>query len=197
LRSLIDSEPPRLITGRLDGYCLEAESCAVDAELFVRAVRSARAFPPGAEISAPALAAWRQAYEWYRGDLLGAFRYEDWCLTSRERLRDDFLDTLFHLARGALAASSYDEARQRAAQMVEIDPTEERAHRMLMRCFALLGRPAEALRQFERCRTALEEELGARPSPATFALLHAIRAGAVLDEADPAITVAATSGERR
>ena len=42
LRSLLDGKPPRLISGRFDGYRLEVEACAVDADLFAKAVRAAR-----------------------------------------------------------------------------------------------------------------------------------------------------------
>jgi len=187
LRSVLPGQTRRVISGRLDGYCLEAGACAVDADLFARAVRAARAAPPGAPPSGAALAEWQKAYELYRGDLLGAFLYEDWCLTARERLRDDFLDALFQLARAALERGAADEARGLASRMVEIDATEERAHRLLMRCFALLDRPAEALRQFERCRAALWEELGVRPAAATAALRETIRAGAALSAAEESL----------
>lgn len=180
LRPVLAGRKVRVISGRLEGYCLEAEACAVDADLFARAIRAAR----GATLESPphdtAPADWRQAYEWYRGDLLGAFRYEDWCLTARERLRDDFLEALFRLARAALAAGSPEAARSLAARMVEIDATEERAHRLLMRCYALLARPGKALCQFERCRAALRSELGAGPAAATVSLFETIRAGGAL-----------------
>jgi DNA-binding SARP family transcriptional activator len=152
----------------------------VDADRFAQAVRAARAARSGAQPPEAALAEWRRAYEWYRGDLLGAFVYEDWSLAARERLRDGFLDALFQLARAALERGSPDDARGLASRILEIDATEERAHRLLMRCYALLGRPAEALRQFERCRAALWDELGARPAPFTVSLFESIRDGAAV-----------------
>jgi DNA-binding SARP family transcriptional activator len=178
LRSVIDGKSPRLISARLDGYCLEPAACTVDASVFARAVEVARAAPSDSSLSPGALAAWREAVELYRGDLLSGFPYEDWCLTARERLRDDFLDGLFQLARHCLVTGCTEEARVLAARMVEIDATEERAHRLLMRSYAALDRPAESLRQYQRCAAALQEELGARPAPATNSLLEAIRAGA-------------------
>jgi len=53
------------------------------------------------------------------GDLLGAFLYEDWCLTARERLRDDFLDALFQLARAALERGA---ARAKCGAIVRHGP---------------------------------------------------------------------------
>jgi DNA-binding SARP family transcriptional activator len=186
LRALLDEKPVRLISGRLDGYRLEGEACAVDAELFSRAVRAARG-PSSAELRRElGLTEWRRAEELYRGDLLPAFQYEDWCLTQRERLRNDFLEVLFRLAEAAIAGRHFQEACHHADRMVAIDPTEERAHRLLMRCHVFLDRPAEAIRQFERCRVALWEELAARPAPATVSLLQAIREGlTITDEEDP------------
>jgi DNA-binding SARP family transcriptional activator len=183
-----------LITGRLDGYRLEAEACAVDAELFARAVRMARGSSAGVASPERALPEWRRAGALYRGDLLLAFQYEDWCLSARERLRNDFLEVLFRLAHVAMEAGRTAEASRHAARMVEIDPTEERAHRLLMRCYVFLDRPAEALRQFERCRAALWEELAARPSPSTVSLRHAIREGLTFaDDKEAATEPAALS----
>ena len=47
-----------------------------------------------------------------------------------------------------------------------------------------LGSQAEALRQYERCAGALEEELGVRPSKSTVALYKQIQADQ-LDEPEP------------
>jgi len=184
LRPLFDDPPPRLISGRFDGYRLETAACAVDADEFARLVRAARAATDGAPAPEGALAEWRRAAGLYRGDLLVPFQYEDWCLTQRERLRNDFLEVLFRLAQESLERGRIDEACSRAVRMVEIDPTEERAHRLLMRCYVFLDRPAEALRQFERCRSALWEELAARPSHATVFLLQAIQEGVTFASAD-------------
>lgn len=178
MRSVLHEPAPPLIRGRMDGYCLEEAACAVDVSRFVEAVQEARAGSGGDEPSDRALVAWQRAVDLYQGDLLSAFRYDDWCLAIRERLRDDCLDGLYQLARAAVAAGSLERARELGTRMVELEPAEERAHRLLMRCHALLGRPAEAVRQFERCRAALDEELGASPAAATKALLEEIRSGA-------------------
>ena len=53
----------------------------------------------------------------------------------------------------------------------------EDGYRGQMACLARLGRPAEALRVYERCRRVLREELGADPSDQTRALYEQILAG--------------------
>jgi len=56
------------------------------------------------------------------------------------------------------------------------DRARERTHRRLMRLYYLLGDRAEALRQYERCAAALEEELGVNTSKSTVAIYRQIQA---------------------
>jgi len=65
------------------------------------------------------------------------------------------------------------------------DRARERTHRRMMRLFYLLGDRAEALRQYERCAAALDEELGISPSKSTQSLYRQIQADQ-LDEPAPA-----------
>ena len=54
-----------------------------------------------------------------------------------------------------------------AARAVILDPFSERASRLLMSGHADVGELSLALREYERCRTLLAEELGIDPSPQT------------------------------
>jgi DNA-binding SARP family transcriptional activator len=193
LRAVLSDPPPPLITGRMEGYLLEAPVCAVDVVMFTAAIQEARA----AAGDAPdrALSAWQRAVELYDGDLLCNFPYDDWCLGLRERLRVNLLDGLYQLARAALAAESHEQAQELALRMVGLDPAEERAHRLLMRCYARMGSPGEAVRQFERCREALWEELGAQPARATLSLYEAIRNGAAPEAEEPGDPVPGADGK--
>jgi len=56
------------------------------------------------------------------------------------------------------------------------DRARERTHRRMMRLYYLTGDRAEALRQYERCAVALEEELGISPSKNTIAIYNQIQA---------------------
>ena len=111
----------------------------------------------------------------YRGDFL-AGTYDDWVLVQRERLRTQYLDVLRRLVAGLKAQEDYKTALGYARRLATENPLREEAHREVMRLCHLLGRPAEALEQYELCRTALADELGVEPAAATIALAQEIAA---------------------
>ncbi len=74
------------------------------------------------------------------------------------------------------------------------DRAHERTHRRLMRLHYLNGDRAGALRQYEQCVLALEEELNASPSKGTVAIHRQILADQ-LDEPDPVFISAEPSLE--
>jgi DNA-binding SARP family transcriptional activator/tetratricopeptide (TPR) repeat protein len=96
----------------------------------------------------------------YGGELLPDERYEEWTLAERDRLRRLHLDLL--------------RTAGRWADVVDADPTDEIAHRALMREHMAAGRVHAAIRQYQRLRTALGRELGVAPSPDTTALYRQI-----------------------
>jgi predicted ATPase len=60
-------------------------------------------------------------------------------------------------------------------QVLEVAPWCEEAHRQLMRLLARAGQRAQALVQYERCRSVLARELGVAPQEATTALYERLR----------------------
>jgi len=69
------------------------------------------------------------------------------------------------------------------------DRARERTHRRMMRLYYLLGDRAEALRQYERCAAALEEELGISPSKSTTAIYRQIQADQLDEPASTSVEV--------
>jgi DNA-binding SARP family transcriptional activator/predicted negative regulator of RcsB-dependent stress response len=120
---------------------------ATDVERFEAA--SARAFATGDR------EAFRAAAALYAGDLLPDDRSEAWTEDRRRALRDSYLNVL----RGAAMWN----------RILEVDPTDEEAHREVMRAHLEAGNRQAAIRQFERLREVLREELGVSPDPLSVA----------------------------
>lgn len=131
---------------------------------------------------------WLAADRLYVGDLLPDFPYEDWCASPRERLRSQYLELLLDLARYQRQTQKPREALRTTERMFAIDGCDERAHRMAMRCHVQLGRPVDALRQYERCCQVLDRELRVQPSKATRDLHELIRQRMAARDPRPADT---------
>jgi DNA-binding SARP family transcriptional activator len=111
--------------------------------------------------AAPAL---EEMIELYRGDFLLPF-YSDWCSARRESLRTAYLDAHLHLAQLAWQRQAYEECIEHWKRIVAIDPLREETHANLIRCYLRQGKRGLALRQYARCREALQQELGTEPGP--------------------------------
>jgi DNA-binding SARP family transcriptional activator/tetratricopeptide (TPR) repeat protein len=109
----------------------------------------------------------------YAGELLPDERYEEWTLTHRDRAQR------LHVAL-LRAAEQWEE-------LVDADPTDEPAHRELMRQHVRAGRLHAAIRQFQRLRTILDRDLGLLPSPETVALYREILGTATSGWVRPAL----------
>jgi DNA-binding SARP family transcriptional activator len=165
----------RLIIARDGNYLFDTEGrCESDLQLFEQHWQEATRLKAAGDSDAAAVH-WAEADRLYVGDLLPDFPYEDWCASPRERLRSQYLELLLDLARYQRQSQQPREALRTAERMFTIDGCDERAHRMAMRCHVQLGRPVDALRQFERCCQVLERELRVQPSKATRDLHDLIR----------------------
>lgn len=122
----------------------------------------------------------QDAVELYQGDLLEGC-YQDWCLYERERLQNMYLAMVDQIVRYCETNQAFERGLAYAARVLRYDPARERAHRQMMRLYFRGGDRTAALRQYERCVTALKVELGVRPSSRTLALYNKIKA----DELDP------------
>src|SRR5262249_2226939 len=112
----------------------------------------------------------------YRGPLLdghgvrdGAF--EDWILVERTRLHDLAVAALDRFA----ASQSGAAAIAPAQRLLQLDPSREETHRLLMRLYASVGQRAQALRQYQHCRDTLQRELQAEPDAETERLFRQIQ----------------------
>jgi predicted ATPase/DNA-binding SARP family transcriptional activator len=122
-------------------------------------------------------AAYRVALDLYAGDLLPEDRYEAWAEGKREELRQLYLTLLMELARLQEERRERGPAIEALKKATAKEPPLEEAHAVLMRLYALSGRPEQALAQYERLRGVLSRGLGTEPGATTRLLRDEIAAG--------------------
>ena len=153
-----------------------AGQCEIDVDAFLAHFREGQEHQHRNEWAA-AIAAYRAAEALYRGDYLAEDPYEDWAITTREQLCEAFLETESALAVCHLAQGRYREALVHCHRALARDACRESVWRLAMECYYRAGEQGQALRAFERCRTALARELGVDPLPETVALYERILRG--------------------
>lgn len=106
----------------------------------------------------------------FEQDLLPTW-YDDWLVVERERIRQTRLHALEALSDLLLCERRYAEAVDAGLAAVRAEPLRESAHRAVIRVHLAEGNIAEAVRQYEVCRTLLHTELGVEPSADLASLL--------------------------
>lgn len=104
-------------------------------------------------------------YELRDADLLPGW-YEDWVVFEQSRLQQDRLRAFTILAGQSLDQGYCDRAEAAAEAALELEPLYEAAVRILVAAELQHGNPAAALRDYERYRERLEEDMGLKPSEA-------------------------------
>lgn len=127
----------------------------------------------GQELDNQKAEALREAVQLYQGDLLEGW-YQDWCLFERERLQNMYLTMLERLIDYCEAHQEYETGLVYGTQVLRYDRAHERTHRRLIRLHYLDGNRTGALRQYERCVAALDEELSVCPAESTERLYQQI-----------------------
>jgi DNA-binding SARP family transcriptional activator len=130
---------------------------------------------PGRQLTASTATFLERAVEVYQGDLLEGC-YQDWCVYERERLQGLYLGMLDKLVAYHEARRDYPAGLEYANRILKYERARESTHRRLMRLYYLSGDRSAALRQYERCVAALQEELGVGPAKATISLHERLRA---------------------
>lgn len=134
----------------------------------------------GQELKSPNVKKLQYATNLYQGDLLDGW-YQEWCLYERERFHHMFLNMLDKLMDYCEIHCDYETGLTYCGRVLNYDIANERTHRRVMRLNYLKGNRTEALRQYEFCQKALDEELGVKPSQKTKILYEQIKDDAVFD----------------
>ena len=121
------------------------------------------------------------------GDVTAHEPGAQWVFQARAVHQVTRMQLLLAASKAALALGWLADAADLAGWARTQDPASEQASRTLMRTYARLGASERALREFERCRLVLAEELGINPSPQTGALHLQLLSGAVPGEPPPPV----------
>ena len=146
----------------------------LDVALFERAFATTHGVP-GKLLDAASAQMLKDAVALYKGDLLEGW-YQDWCLFERERLQNLYLSMLEKLLAYSEEHSEYETGHGYGLTILRYDRARERTHQQLMLLQYRAGDRTGALRQYERCVRALDEELGVKPQRYTADLYEQIRA---------------------
>ncbi len=94
----------------------------------------------------------------------------EWVQLERQRLRNLYLDSLFHLTLAAAARGQLTDAIAYGRRLSALEPLREDAHRLLMRMYLATGNRGKAIEQYRICQGELSSELGVDPTEETRAL---------------------------
>jgi DNA-binding SARP family transcriptional activator len=160
----------------------------IDLDAFEAAWREIEAVPGGA-LSTTTSDRVRRIVDLCQGELLEGNDWE-WCRFERDRLHDLLAAMVDKLMAWCEASGALATGIRLGTDLLRFDRAREQTHRSLMRLHALAGDRTGALRQYQRCTEALEEELAVAPGQATRELLAQIRE-------DRPLTQEATARRRR
>ncbi|MCE0764280.1 AAA family ATPase [Pseudonocardia kujensis] len=168
------------IEGSPAGYRLTAESVAVDLNEAVELVQQADT-ELGRGRFAVAAAAGEQAVKLLAADTpLAGDRADRWVRALRDRVSARLQEARLLWSRAALELGAFDTAVQVGSAVLQADPLDEEACRVVMLAHQRAGRPGAALVIYRALREALAEHLGIDPSPGIQAVhLSVLRAEAV------------------
>jgi len=118
-----------------------------------------------------------KAIHLYKGLFLADEIDQSWIISTRERCRSRFIRGLTWLGHYWQNQKEWEKAIESYQRGLEIDDVAEDLYQQLMICFRELGRRAEALSVYQRCRKALSGILGIDPSPKTEAIFRSLNSG--------------------
>jgi DNA-binding SARP family transcriptional activator len=148
-------------------------SIHVDLEVFLRSLRRGREAREAGR-SREAIQYLRAAVAVHRGEFLADLN-APWIDRQREETDRQLVAAAKELATLELEWKEPKEAVRPLEKLLELEPYDEEAHRLLMRAHHESGDHALAVRHYQALEAMLHRDLGAEPEPATRELYHRIR----------------------
>jgi TolB-like protein/Flp pilus assembly protein TadD len=113
--------------------------------------------------------------------------FDDWLSLERQKLEERIRRRNEASVRSSIENAQPGQQRAEAARKaVLVDPTNEEAVRELMRSLASSGQRAQAVVEYERCRSVLRSRLDLEPAPETQQLFRSLRRATL---AEPTLAV--------
>ncbi|MBW1833599.1 MAG: hypothetical protein JRI62_02055 [Deltaproteobacteria bacterium] len=116
----------------------------------------------------------QKAIDMYQGPFLAGESSNPWTISLRERCRSKFLRGVSTLGQHWEKSEKLEKAVQCYQRGLEADDLAEDLYQRLMTCYHRLGRRAEVLSVYERCKRILSASLGIEPSSETKAIRKSI-----------------------
>jgi LuxR family maltose regulon positive regulatory protein len=110
----------------------------------------------------------------YAGPFIAGDTDESWYVSPRERLRNRFVRAMGDIGHYWQQAGHWDRAVDYFQRSLEADNLAEGFYRHLMLCYRQLGRKAEAIDVYQRCRKTFSAVLSVEPSRETTALYESL-----------------------
>jgi DNA-binding SARP family transcriptional activator len=110
----------------------------------------------------------------YGGDFLAGDTRDPWAVSQRERLRSRFLQAVNRIGSILTSIGQWEKAADCYRRSLDVDDLSEETYQRLMHCLQQLGRRAEALSVYERCRKTLHAVFGLSPSPETLTIIRSL-----------------------
>jgi predicted ATPase/DNA-binding SARP family transcriptional activator len=120
----------------------------------------------------------------YRYDLLAGFslpdapEYDAWQWAEEQKLRNAFWQMLYRHINTLMASTQPGQAIPHAQRLVELDPLNEEARRLLIQLYIDTHQRHNALLEYQNTHAALQKGLGLEPEPATRALYERLQQSA-------------------
>jgi len=116
----------------------------------------------------------------YKGVFLAEEAEQSWMISPRERLGSRFIRNLIWLGHYWEGHGEWEKAIESFQWGLEMDGVSEDLYQQLMLCYRQMGRRAEALSIYQRCRKTLSMVLEIDPSPKTEAIYKSLSSGGKL-----------------
>jgi LuxR family transcriptional regulator, maltose regulon positive regulatory protein len=177
LRQLIGEE--KVIQVREGRVVIDPQYCWVDAHAFESLLENAERLlhenqdASGSPNEGVRLA--EKALSLYRGSFLGEEAMESWAVVCQERLRSKFIRAVRRLGNYFERTGQWERAAESYQKGLEADELAEEFYQRLMTSYLSLGRRAEAIGVYNRCRRVLQSVLGIDPSSGTEEILKILK----------------------